>query len=73
MVKQYNNSKVDIKQTHRILLFYSIFYNVNASDATKGTTEADACAASTVAAPIGGCRSITRVVFIDPPVARWCP
>ena len=72
MVKQYNNSRVDIKQTHRILLFYSIFYNLNASDAGSGATEADACAASTESAPLSGCRSITRVVFIDAPVARWC-
>jgi hypothetical protein len=72
MVKQYNNSAVDIKQTHRILLFYSIFYNLNTRDVGSGATEADACAASTESAPLSGCRSITRVVFIDAPVARWC-
>jgi Tfp pilus assembly protein PilV len=75
MTKQYNNSRVDRKQTHRIQLAYSIFYNFNASDATDGSTEKEACAAAaqSASAPMGGCRSITRVVFIDAPVARWCP
>jgi hypothetical protein len=75
MTKQYNNSRVDRKQTHRIQLAYSIFYNFNASDATDGSSEDQACAAAaqSASAPMGGCRSITRVVFIDAPVARWCP
>ena len=62
----YNNSSVDQNQTNRILLFYTINYSLSGAGVTAGTTQATACADSS------GCRSITRAVIIDPPVAKWC-
>lgn len=62
----YNNSSVEQNQTNRILLFYTINYSLSGSGVTAGTTQAAACAGGS------GCRSITRAVIIDPPVAKWC-
>lgn len=50
MTRYYNRSSIDLKISHRIILFYTVNLDI------KGTT-----------------RSVTRVLYLNAPLATWCP